>query len=563
MKNKFFTIIFGILLPFSAIAQTQIMIPDTVSGSSIDLVIQNGTKQFYPNINTNTIGYNGNYLGKTIILQKGQTVTLNVQNQLSEVSTTHWHGLHVTPMNDGSPHNPIAAGAKWSPSFTVMDNAATYWYHPHLHGKTMKQVVKGAAGLIIVKDNEEARLNLPRNYGVDDIPLIFQFQTFNDATKQIVDDNDEFDNAVLVNGTLNGFVNCPAQIVRLRLLNASSHRVFRFGFDNNQAFYQIGSDDGLLNTPLSMTRLNLGSGERAEILVNLSALQGTTLNLKTYGTELPSGYPGGPAMMGMQTGPLDNTNFNVLQIKVTAPTQNPVTAIPTTLTNNVVWSQTSTTTRSLDITAQPMMSMTNFFLNGNQYNENTINFTTTEGKTEIWTITNQTMMAHPFHIHGNHFYVLQVNGSTPPANMQGRKDVVIIPPMGGSVKLITKYEHFSDPNMPYMYHCHILSHEDGGMMGQFIVNQGITATHEIELNAQVQISPNPAISSFQLKALLPETEPVEVSVFDVLGRQMTTQSFNKVSTIDLTIPCATWANGFYTVKIAQNGKAKTVKFLKQ
>lgn len=562
MKIILFVIIVGFIHPYSTIAQNQIMIPDTLSGNVIDLNIQNGTKQFYSNYNTNTIGYNGNHLGPTIILNRGQTVTLNVHNQLADTTTTHWHGLHVAPMDDGSPHTPINAGNTWSPDFTVMDKAALYWYHPHLHGKTLKQVVKGAAGLIIVRDEEESNLNLPRTYGIDDIPLVFQFLTFDNTTKQIVE-NDELDNAVLVNGTIDGFVNCPAQVVRLRLLNGSSHRVFRFGFENNQPFYQIGSDDGLLNASISMTRLNLGSGERAEILVNLSDLQGSTLNLKTFGNELPTGYPGGASMMGMQTGPLDNISFKVLQINVVPPTSNPVTSIPAMLTSNIIWSQSGATTRNMAITAQPMMSMDNFFINGSQFDEDIINFTTDESNTEIWNITNQTMMAHPFHIHGNHFYVLQVNGSAPPPNMLGRKDVVIVPPMGGSVKLITKYEDFSDPEMPYMYHCHILSHEDKGMMGQFVVHPSTATQNLDDLNADIQISPNPANISFQLKASLPSSKKVEVRVFDVLGRQITSDFFNETMNIDLTMDCSAWTTGIYTVKIVQDGKSKTVKFLKQ
>jgi blue copper oxidase len=556
----------NLLFPISVFGQTQIPIPDTLSGNTIHLNLQNGVKQFFPNINTSTIGYNGNYLGKTVFLQKGQPVTLNVQNQLTDSTTTHWHGLHVSPMNDGSPHQAIPAGNQWSPHFTVLDKAATYWYHPHLHGKTMKQVIKGAAGLIIVRDEEESRLALPRNYGRDDIPLICQFQNFDNVTKQIVED-DELDNTVLVNGTINGFVNCPAQVVRLRLLNASSHRVFRFGFNGNRSFYQITSDDGLLNAPISMTRLNLGSGERAEILINLAGLQDSTLYLKTYGAELPEGYPGGPspAMMGgMPMGPLDNTNFNILQIKVIAPTQNPITTVPTMLTNNVVWSQADATTRIMAITAQPRMSMTNFFINGSQFNENVINFTTNQDKIEVWNITNQTMMAHPFHIHGNHFYVLQVNGVAAPANMQGRKDVVIVPPMNGSVQLITKYEDFSDAHSPYMYHCHILSHEDHGMMGQFIVNQKVTNTNEVNtLNTMIQLLPNPVRTQLQLKAVLPNNEAVEVRIFDIFGRIMAVQNFGNTSFLDATVPCETWANGLYLLKITQKNESKIVKFLKQ
>ena len=174
MKTLFIALL-TISLPLLISAQTLIPIPDTLSGANINLTIADSTQQFFSGYNTNTIGYNGKYLGPTIILNKGQNVTMHVNNMLMDTTTTHWHGLHVAPMNDGSPHNPIMTGSTWSPSFTIMDNAATYWYHPHLHGKTMEQVVKGAAGLIIVRDAVESALTLPRAYGVDDIPLICQF----------------------------------------------------------------------------------------------------------------------------------------------------------------------------------------------------------------------------------------------------------------------------------------------------------------------------------------------------------------------------------------------------
>ena len=167
--NSLNKILLVALLPVAQqnFAQTSIPIPDTLEGNVIDLTLKHGTKEFFPGIATQTIGYNGNFLGPTIILQKGQQVTLNLHNQLGDTTTTHWHGLHVAPANDGSPHNPVMDGETWSPSFTVMDKAATYWYHPHLHGKTLSQVVKGASGFIIIRDPEEAALNLPRTYGVE------------------------------------------------------------------------------------------------------------------------------------------------------------------------------------------------------------------------------------------------------------------------------------------------------------------------------------------------------------------------------------------------------------
>ncbi len=559
MSKKTILWLWTFLLPVFLTAQTSITFPPVLNGNDIALTLQKSNKEFYTGFSTSTVGYNGNYLGPTIMLQQGQELTLHVTNLLGDTTTTHWHGLHVSPMNDGGPHTLIMDGETWSPSFTVMDKAGTYWYHPHLHHKTLPQVVKGAAGLIIVKDAEEAALALPRNYGVDDLPLIFQFQTINNTTKQI-ELNDEFDNTVLVNGTVNGMVDAPAQVVRLRLLNASSHRVFRFGFADNHPFMQIASDAGLLNAPVSLTRLTLGPGERAEILVNLSGEEGSTLFLKTYGNELPTGYPGGAAMMGAAIGPLDNISFNVLQLNVVSPTPNPINTIPSMLTSNSVWSQTGASTRAIQFSAQPMMSMTNFFINNVKFDEEVINFTTMQEDVEVWNITNQTMMAHPFHIHGNHFYVLEINGATPPPNMLGRKDVVIVPPMNGSVKLITKYEDFGDSDMPYMYHCHILSHEDNGMMGQFLVTPLATGLTFAPNAEGIKLYPNPAVSNITLQsnAVL---EKAELKIMNVLGEIVLQKVITNTYSAEIDISAL--AKGIYIVQIGTPNSRHTEKLIKQ
>jgi len=546
-------IIFGMTSSLSA--QTLIPIPDTLSGGIIDLRIANSTHQFYSGFDTRTIGYNGSYLGPTIILQKGQSITMNVENQLSDTTTTHWHGLHVASMNDGSPHNPILPARTWSPSFTVMDHAATYWFHPHLHGKTLDQVMLGAAGLIIVRDETESALALPRTYGVDDIPLICQFQHMDNNTKQIILD-DELDNITMVNGTIDPAVNVPAQVVRLRILNASSHRVLQFGFNDNRTFHQITSDDGLLNAPVELTRLRLGSGERAEILVNFGGQSGSTFFIRQYGNELPAGFPGGPSMMGGAIGPLDNKAFNFLQINVVEPTIAPVTAIPASLTTNVPWSTNGSTSRNFIIQGSPMMSMTNFTINSVQYDEEVNNFMMEEGDVMVWRITNQSMMAHPFHIHGNHFFITSLNGQTPPANMQGRKDVVLVAPMGGTATLITKYEDFCDPMMPYMYHCHILSHEDNGMMGQFLVECTTTAIHEMEYTTEsMLVFPNPVDDELRIQwgAI---TENFTIQIFNAIGVQVLNTSTNN------DIDVAALPQGMYLIRVHHGDKVRTAKFIK-
>lgn len=538
--------------------QNFIPIPDTLSGATIDLFMADSVIQFYPGINTNTIGYNGRYLGPTIILERGQTVTMNVHNMLADTTTTHWHGLHVAPSNDGSPHSPNLPGNTWSPSFTVMDNAATYIYHPHLHGSTMDQFLMGAAGLIIVRDSVEAALTLPRTYGVDDIPLVCQFQHIDSTTKQIILD-DALDNITMVNGTINPMVNVPAQMVRLRILNASSHRVLQFGFNDGRTFHQITSDDGLLNAPVPLTRLRLGSGERAEILVDFGGQNGNTYFINQYGNELPTGFPGGPAGMGGQIGPFDNITFNFLQINVVAPTSSPITTMPTTLTTNIPWSSAGASSMNFTLAGSPMMSMTNFTINGVQYVENVINFTKQQNDVMVWNITNSSMMAHPFHIHGNHFFITSFNGATPPANLQGRKDVVLIGPQGGSVTLITKYEDFGDAMMPYMYHCHILSHEDNGMMGQFIVNPSTTSSVNVYPDASgISLYPNPSQGFFNVTS---KNQKIKlITVTDNLGRIIFSENeIGKSAAINLQSA----AKGVYFVTIQTASSSETLKLIIQ
>lgn len=495
---------------FNTNAQNLLTIPDTVSGSVINLTLQTGSVQFKPGAATSTMGANGNILGPTIILQKHQQVTLNVNNQLGEQTTIHWHGLHVAPENDGGPHIIIPPGTTWSPSFEVLDWASTHWYHPHLHHHTNEHVQKGIAGFIISRDAAETAINLPRTYGVDDFPLVVQTKAF-DVNNQIIPLSD-LDSNLMVNATINPYLDIPAQVVRLRLLNGSSQRYYNFGFSNNLQFHQIATDAGLLSSPVALTRVMLAPGERAEILVNLGALQGQTIYLINYGAELPNAIYGAaqPGMGAGQTipnynlNPINGTNRNVLQLNVVAPTTNPVTTIPSALVTHTPWQANQakiTRTFTLTSTGQGPSNVLlgPFQINAAFFDMDIINFEVPENNIEIWEITNQSPIGHPFHLHGFPFYVLDINGNPPPPNLQGRKDVIHIPAGLGTVRFITKFENFTHDSLPYMYHCHMLFHEEDGMMGQFLVkapcalaitNQPQNVTALLGTNAQFTVQVN-------------------------------------------------------------------------
>lgn len=558
-----------ILFSISASAQTQLAVPDTLVGTNFSLNMHKDSVQFFPTGNiSHTYGFNQyKYLGPTLIFNKGDNINISVTNQIGDTTTVHWHGLHVAAANDGGPHTPIMPNATWNPQFMVMDNAATYWYHPHTHKKTAKQAIKGAAGLIIVRDAQEAALTLPRKYGVDDFPVVVQSQQYDSANQAMslgMEDSTIMVNGARANNGYSVYGNFPAQVVRMRLLNASGERSFNFGFTGNKSFYQIASDGGLLNAPISTNRVRLSPGERAEILIDLSGMNGQNIYLMSYASEIPMGVQGGPTMP-MPPGsppmdsPLNGVDFNIFKINVVAPTSNPVTTIPTTLVTNTPYlTSQASITRTINMTAINMMSMDGpFYFNGLLFDMMRIDYHIPMNNIEIWTLSNQTMVAHPFHIHGVQFYVLDRDGNAPPANEQGRKDVVLVSP-NETVRFIAKFEDFADSITPYMYHCHVLMHEDDGMMGQYVINPLNTGVKEInDVNNLISIYPNPTNGIVNIETPLIDVK--SISVYNALGELVYSDSKSGANQTQLNT--TTWSKGIYNVVVTGRNRVQNKKLI--
>ncbi len=563
MKSLFFTILSFAF--FALPAQNPLAIPSTLSGDSIYLTLQYGTHSFFNGVNSSTMGVNGNILGPTLMLNRGQFVNIFVDNQLDDTTTIHWHGMHVAPENDGGPHTTIAPGSIWNPSFTVLDKAATYWYHPHLHKKTNEHVSKGIAGLIIVKDDEEAALDLPRTYGVDDFPLVVQTKDFDEKKEIIVHSNN--DDIVMVNATVNPYLDVPAQVVRFRLLNGSSQRSFNFGLSNDLPFYQIASDGGLLSNSLQMTRLLLAPGERAEILVDFGQMNGQTVFLKSYASELPNGvygaaYPGmmsGMTLNGYNPNPLNGSDFDILQLRIGAPTAAAVVSVPTGLAEvTPIDESEAVITRQLTFSPEqmgPNQLNGDFMINNVFFDMDVINYEIPLDNTEIWELRNQSAISHPFHIHDVQFYILSRNGVAPPLNEQGRKDVVMVAPQE-TVRFITRFETFSNPDVPYMYHCHLLTHEDKGMMGQFLVTSPLSVP-SLNEDGNLRVYPNPSGGTVIIEA--DASVPLErIDIIDQSGRVL--RSIDASGVRD-HVRIDGIARGFYMLRILGNGQARYTKLL--
>lgn len=490
----------GLLMPAFSFGQrsttllNELKIPPLLEGSMESgkkhyaLTLQTGNSQFYPDLVTPTIGINGSYLGPTLRFKRDDNVVMQVENTLGEPTTLHWHGMHVPAKADGGPWQIIEHGASWDPEFKIMQKAATLWYHSHLMGKTGEQVYKGLAGMIIIDDEDSGTLGLPSEYGVDDIPIIVQDRRFNEdgsfnyVTSQMDIMTGLFGDTILVNGTLNAVFTPSTSKVRFRLLNAANARTFTFAFDDGRNFQQIASDGGLLEQPLELQMLELAPSERAEIVVDF----GDGNPAKLISLAMADSSPNAATGMMSRMHPMNTQRLDLLSIQPNNSLQ-ASPAIAGVLTS-IQRRQESDSVRTRRFTLSMVMGMGmmgrkgnnsrgrggmargggNFFINNQAMDMGIVNHQVNLGDTEIWEIFNDSMMMHPFHIHLDQFQILDRNGNSPAANEMGYKDSVKVGP-GQTVRIIVRFDNFSDAESPYMYHCHILEHEDDGMMGQFIV----------------------------------------------------------------------------------------------
>ncbi|MDM2898745.1 multicopper oxidase CueO [Citrobacter sp. Cpo030] len=503
-------------------------IPDLLTADAsnrMQLVVQAGKSSFAGKTAT-TWGYNGNLLGPAVKLNKGQSVTVDIHNQLAEETTLHWHGLEIPGEVDGGPQGIIPAGGKRSVTFTPDQRAATCWFHPHQHGKTGRQVAMGLAGLVLIEDEEIRKLMLPKQWGIDDVPVIIQDKQFS-ADGQVDYQLDImtaavgwFGDTLLTNGAIYPQHAAPRGWLRLRLLNGCNARSLNIAASDNRPLYVIASDGGLLAEPVKVTELPMLMGERFEVLVDVS--DGKAFDLVT----LPV------SQMGMAIAPFDKPHpvMRVQPLLITASGTLPDSLI----SMPSLPSLEGLTVRKLQLSMDPMLDMMGMQMlmkkygaqamagmdhgkmmghmnndnmghgnmnHGNMnhgemgnmqhgdmgnmkhgsfdfHNANRINgqafdmnkpmFAAAKGQHERWVISGQgDMMLHPFHIHGTQFRILSENGKAPAAHRAGWKDTVRVE--GGVSEVLVKFDHDAPKEHAYMAHCHLLEHEDTGMMLGFTV----------------------------------------------------------------------------------------------
>lgn len=458
----------------------------------------------------------GGYLGPVVRVRRGQRLRIDLVNGLPESTIVHWHGLHVPDTMDGHPRFAIEPGARYEYEFTVTNRAGSYWFHPHPHGRTGKQVYAGLAGLILVSDDEEAALGLPQ--GAQDLPLVLQDRNF-DADNQFVYLGDAADpgsardgamtgrgmmgrgmmggmgrggmgsmmaammgvlgDHILVNGSLQPGRAVERRAYRLRLLNASNTRTYKLAWDDATPLTVIGSDGGLLAAPVRRDYLMLAPAERADLWVDFGRWpSGTERTLRSLAFE------GGMDMGRMTGGGLpDGAAFAVHRFQIGGGAVRRDT-LPWRLSTIEAPQPQLAVNAGRPKVFELTMGRMAWGINGAGFDMLGASALETVklGTQEVWEFRNEgrgammgMVMPHAMHVHGLQFRVI---GRTVSSGFSGDydsvklglvdagwKDTVLVMP-GERVRVLLRFEDFAGL---FLYHCHMLEHEDAGLMRNYRV----------------------------------------------------------------------------------------------
>lgn len=402
-----------------------------------------------PGSETDVWAYNGSLPGPTLDVREGAHVVVRFRNDLPEATTVHWHGLHLPFIADGSPFHPVEPGAEFTYSFTVpYGTAGTYLYHPHPHHRTAWQVGKGLYGAVIVRAADDPLARIPEK-----LIILADNRLLPDGSLDFPDPaspggktdrtNGREGDVVFVNGQVLPSIRIRSGAVqRWRVINASAARVYRLALPGHGLLH-VGSDGGLFEAPVEIDEILLANTERAELIVHGTGDPGSTVSLRAlpYDRYMPRDRPADWHVAD-----------DLLLLRYTEQAPQPVAPVPRTL-------RPVTPLDEADATATRVILMSQGRLNGKLMDMSRIDVSAPLGATEIWVVENLVGMDHPFHLHGFRFQVLDRNGVPEP--FRSWKDTVNVPKRS-TVRFIVRY---TDHPGLWMFHCHILEHEDDGMMG--------------------------------------------------------------------------------------------------
>ncbi len=441
--------------------------------------------------------YNSSTLPVVIRAKRGDVMRLNFHNKLASESTIHWHGFKIPADMDGGPDVPVAPNTSKTYTFTMQQPAAPLWFHPHPDMQTGKQVYMGLAGVYILEDAITKRLEDTKQIpsGERDTILLVQDRRFSgtkdDVRRELLymnraqDSDGMIGDTILVNGSV-----LPKQEVsntkqRYRLYNVSNARNYDFALSDGKKFTVIGTDGGLLKNPVEVDHIVLGPAERVEIVIDFSSysvgdkvmLLSKDMRDAMMNDDMMHGGMGRMGGMSNMFAASESSNLNIMRFDITKEESEDITLyselpqgaeivsrIPESSADNV--GNEREFLMSMDMDSMGDMQM-HFVINGKSFKADRVDEFVDAGATEIWSITNKSPMAHPFHAHAIQYQILTRNGIPASGVDLGWKDTFLVQP-GETVRVIGEFDGEINRG-DYMYHCHILEHEDAGMMGYFRV----------------------------------------------------------------------------------------------
>ncbi|HVK20749.1 MAG TPA: multicopper oxidase domain-containing protein [Actinokineospora sp.] len=415
--------------------------PDT---DYYEMTIKPADVEIIPGTTSRVMTFNGSFPGPTLAVTQGRPVVVKQINELGEPVNVHLHGAFVAPEHDGYPTHLIQPGASRDYRYPNQQRATTLWYHSHTHHKEAEQVYRGLAGFYVINDPGDPWLNLPT--GARDVPLLFRDIRI-DENNQLVYFAGDFRGrrTILVNGRPQPYFKVATRKYRLRLLNGSNDRGFKFSLSNGAKFYVIGSDGGYLPNNVPLSTIELFPAERLDVIVDFAG--------QPVGTQITLRNEFGEAAETQDIMRFDVDRVESDSTRIPDNGQLPqLPAIPT-----------PTVTR--DIALNFDLANRRFLINGQPFDPNRVDFTVRKDKPELWRITNndtQFGITHSMHLHLVQFRVVSRNGVAVAPVEAGWKDTVTVH-AGETVLVNTTFTGFTGK---YVFHCHLLDHSNNGMMAQ-------------------------------------------------------------------------------------------------
>jgi spore coat protein A len=457
-------------------------VPPTLTKSHLTIPVKESDVRVMPTgPKTLMWTFGGTYPGPTIERPAGHRTTVTFVNHLPRSIgpvTVHLHGDHHASADDGQPDSHLVSpGRQRTYTYPLTDGgrperAAFDFYHDHMMGLTARNVWNGLSGMFITSDAAERKLPLPS--GKYDVPLDVADRSFdgaNQLTEPFHHRGDGYDTTqdafvgpyaapgdatvgdhILVNGVWAPHLDVATHRYRFRILNGSDFQSYDFHLSNGRPFMQIGTGSGLLPHPVRRTDILLGPAQRADVVVDFGKDYGKRITLQSI--PRTDNQPGG----------IGTPDAQIMQFRVDRRTEDG-TAVPNNLEPLPKLSTSPVPDKVWTFGLGGDINGTYWTVNGQPYDPKRVDAEIPLGSTQTWLLQNLSPITHYIHIHEEQWRTLSRDGLPPPAYEAGLQDTWRLDP-GESVEVAAK---FTDYTGVFMIHCHMLDHEDHGMMAQFAV----------------------------------------------------------------------------------------------